>query len=92
MSLLRLLLALLVLSGSALAGEPTIAVLDVSGMTCSLCPISVRKALERVPGVIEAKADYESKRADVKYDPDKTSPQALADAVSNAGFAATVRQ
>jgi len=92
MSLLRRLLALLALSGSALAGEPAVAVLDVSGMTCSLCPISVRKALERVPGVIEAKADYESKRADVKYDPDKTSPQALADAVSNAGFPSTVKQ
>jgi len=92
MSLLRRLLALLALSGSALAGEPAVAVLDVSGMTCSLCPISVRKALERVPGVIDAKADYATKRAEVKYDPDKTSPRALAGAVSNAGFPSTVRQ
>lgn len=86
------LLALLALAAPAFAGEPRIAVLEVAGMTCSLCPITVRKALERVPGVLEAKADYATQRAEAKYDPDRTSPQALAKAVSDAGFTATVKQ
>jgi len=42
-----------------------------------------------VPGVIEAKADLATKTAEAKYDPDRTSPDALAKAVSNAGFPAT---
>jgi mercuric ion binding protein len=84
--------AVLFASALAFAGEPKVAVLDVEGMTCSLCPITVRKALERVPGVLEAKADFSSKSAEAKYDPDKVSADALAKAVSSAGFPAKVRQ
>ena len=75
----------------AFAGEPKVAVLDVPSMFCSLCPITVKKALERVPGVVNAKADLATKRAEAKYDPDQTSPEALAKAVSEAGFPATVK-
>lgn len=84
-------LALLVLAAPAFAGEPRIAVLDVPSMNCSLCPISVRKALTRVPGVIDAGAELANKRAVVNYDPDKVTPEQLAAAVTNAGFPATVR-
>jgi mercuric ion binding protein len=84
-------LALLLLAAPAFAGEPRIAVLDVPGMNCSLCPISVRKALTRVPGVIDASAELASKRAVVNYDPDEVTPAQLATAVTNAGFPATVR-
>ena len=79
-------------SAPAFAAEPKVAVLDVPSMFCSLCPVSVKRALERVPGVIDAKADLATKRAEAKYDPDKVSPEQLANAVSNAGFPATVRR
>jgi mercuric ion binding protein len=85
-------LFLLALSLQVHGAEPKIVTLDVPSMYCSLCDISVRKALERVPGVVAAKADNVSKRADVKYDPDKVSPDALAKALGNAGFPATVKQ
>ena len=74
-----------------MTGEPKRVVLDVPSMNCSLCPITVRKALERVPGVIEARATYEPKRAEATYDPDRVTPEALAKAVGDAGFPATVR-
>ncbi len=67
------------------------ATLDVPGMYCSLCQISVRTVLERVPGVVEAKADNRSKRAEVKYDPEKVSPEQCAAALTKAGFPASVR-
>jgi copper chaperone CopZ len=51
----------------------------------------VRKALERVPGVIEATADNKSKRAEVQYDPDKVSADELAAALGKSGFPASVR-
>lgn len=66
-------LAFVALAFSALAGEPRIAKLSVPGMNCHLCPLTVRKALERVPGVLEARADFATKTAEVKYDPDKVS-------------------
>lgn len=78
-------------AASALAGEPRRVVLDVPGMNCPLCPISVTKALERVPGVIAAKADLATKTAEATFDPERTSQQALAKAVTDAGYPATVR-
>lgn len=35
---------------AALAATPQTAVLDVQNMTCELCPVTVKKALEKVPG------------------------------------------
>lgn len=79
------------LAAPALAGDPRQVVLDVPGMDCSLCPVTVRKALERVPGVLEARAFWPEKRAEVKYDPDRVTPAALAAALANTGYPATVR-
>ena len=80
------------LAFTAHAGEPKRVVLDVPGMNCSLCPISVKKALERVPGVLDAKADLTTKSAEATYDPDRASPEALAKAVTNAGYPASIRK
>ncbi|MFY9314573.1 MAG: cation transporter [Burkholderiales bacterium] len=74
------------------AGETKRVVLDVPGMNCSLCPISVTKALERVPGVLAAKADLATKSAEATYDPDCVTTDALAKAVTNAGYPATIRR
>ncbi len=75
----------------AAAGEAQTVTLDVPGMTCKFCPITIRKALSKVPGVIEAKADYDSKTATVTFDPDKTSLSALTGATANAGYPSTVK-
>ena len=63
-------------------------VLDVPGMTCKFCPITVRKALQKVPGVVEARSDFDSKTATVTFDPAKTTVQDLTTAVKNAGYEA----
>ncbi len=75
----------------ATAGETQTVTLDVPGMTCKFCPITIRKALSKVPGVIEAKSDYASKTATVIFDPDKTSLSALTEATANAGYPSTVK-
>jgi len=81
---------LIVLPLAAFAATPQTAVLDVQNMTCSMCSITIRKALQKVPGVIAAKVDYDHKTATVKYDPDKASPPALVKATTNAGFPSTL--
>jgi len=86
-----LLAALLIgLPVSAFAAAPQTAVLDVQNMTCSMCSITIRKALEKVPGVIGATVDYDRKTATVKYDGEKTNPSVLTKATTNAGFPSTV--
>ena len=87
-------LPLLLVAGisTAWSGEPRTVVLDVPGMTCKFCPITIRKALQRVPGVIEAKSDYASKTAVVTFDPDKTNVSALTEATANAGYKSHLKQ
>lgn len=83
----KLLAALLIcLPVSAFAGTPQTVVLDVQNMTCSMCSITIHKALEKVRGVIDTKVDYDHKTATVKYDSDKTNPSSLVKATTNAGF------
>ncbi len=85
-------LAALVTASSAIAGETRTATLDVTKMDCAVCPITVRKALEKVPGVGSAKVDLKTHRAVVSFDPSKTTPEALAKATTDAGFPSSVKQ
>ena len=73
-------------------GTPQTVVLDVPGMTCSACPITVRKALEKVPGVQKVKATYEPKEAVVRFDDAKTDVNALIRATTEAGYPSSVKQ
>ncbi|MDL2400894.1 mercury resistance system periplasmic binding protein MerP [Rhizobium mayense] len=76
----------------ALAAEPRTITLDVQNMSCNLCPITVRKALEQVAGVSAVKVDFDRRTATVIYDPDKTKPEELMQATTNAGYPSTTHQ
>jgi mercuric ion binding protein len=69
-----------------LAADPQTVVLDVENMTCELCPITVKKALDKVPGVAATKIDLTKKTATVRFDPDRASVAALVKATTNAGY------
>ena len=87
----KLIAALLIgLPVATFAASPQTAVLDVQNMTCSMCSITIRKALEKVPGVTDAEVDYDHKTATVKYDADKANPSTLVKATTNAGFPSTL--
>ena len=77
---------------ASLAAPPQTAVLDVQNMTCNLCPVTVKKSLEHVPGVSQARIDFEKKTATVTYDADKTTAAALIKATTDAGYPSTVRK
>lgn len=87
-----LVFSILTIPLSAIAAQSKTVVLEVPGMTCKFCPITIRKALQKVPGVTEAKADFASKTATVTFDPDKTTIKALTEATANAGYPSTVKQ
>ena len=92
MKSLAVLFAATVVASSAFAGKTSTATLDVSNMTCSACPITVRKALEKVPGVDSAKIDLKTHRAVVAFDPAKTTPELLTKATTDAGFPSSIKQ
>ncbi len=84
-----LFVALLATSISVLAADPQTVVLDVQNMTCELCPITVKKALDKVPGVAATKIDLAKRTATVKFDPERATVAALVKATTNAGFPST---
>jgi len=73
-------------SSVAFAAPPQTVTLAVENMTCGTCPIVVRKALERVPGVSSTAIDFDKKTAAVTFDPDKTTSARLTQATTEAGF------
>jgi mercuric ion binding protein len=82
-------LALVVLPALA---EPRIVELDVQKMSCATCPITVRLALKKVTGVVDAKVTLKPPVATVTYDDAKTNPEQLARATADAGFPSSVRK
>ena len=77
---------------AAFAATPQTTVLDVKNMTCSLCPVTVKKSLEKVSGVSQARVDFEKKTATVTFDADRTGTVALVKATTEAGFPSEVRK
>lgn len=91
--MLRLLFLSLLLmpAPAAVAAERTVT-LTVENMTCALCPVTVRTAIERVPGVKDVQVDLESKAAVVLFDDADATVEDLAEASTLAGFPAALKE
>lgn len=70
---------------SSKAEEVTIK-LSVPDMNCPACPITVRKSLERVDGVLKAETFIETQTAVVTFDDGQTNVAALIEATTNFGY------
>lgn len=60
--------------------------LKVPGMTCPTCPITVKKALQRVEGVSNISVNLAQKEVVVTFDDAKTNDIALVKATTDAGY------
>lgn len=93
MKLLRIgLLLVFALAASPAFAESRTVTLSVPSMNCELCPITIKKAISKVPGVSHVEASYEKKQAVVSFDDSKTTVDALTKATANAGYPSTVKQ
>jgi periplasmic mercuric ion binding protein len=81
-----LVLGMVLTAGMAFAAPPQTATLAVENMTCGACPIVVKKALEKVPGVSATAVDFDKKTATVTFDLDKATTARLTQATTEAGF------
>lgn len=66
-------------------------VLEIEGMTCASCNITVRKALTNLEGVQDAQVTFEPPEAVVTYDPANVSHYALTRATTNVGYPSKVK-
>jgi mercuric ion binding protein len=60
--------------------------LTVPTMDCATCPVTIRVALLRVPGVTQAVVSYAHRNAKVTFDDAKTDTSALTKATEAAGY------
>lgn len=87
-ALVALLLSALPPPGQA---EPRVATLDVKGMTCATCPLTVRQVLLRTRGVSAATVDFKGAFARVALDDAVVDVERLVRALSESGFPAAPR-
>ena len=78
------------IAAGVVSAAPPQTTLAVENMTCGTCPIVVKKALARVPGVTATSVDFDKKTATVTFDPDKATSAKLTQATTDAGFPSKV--
>lgn len=76
-------------TSTQVVAEEKTANFNVENMTCAMCPITVRKAIEQVNGVKSVVVDYDTKIATVVFDPAIATPVQIGSASANAGYPAT---
>ncbi len=65
--------------------------LTIEGMTCGGCAAAVKLQLKRTEGVTACEVSYESKRAEVTYDPEVTTAAKIAESLAaQTGYRVTV--
>ncbi|PBB04817.1 MULTISPECIES: copper chaperone CopZ [Bacillaceae] len=60
--------------------------LDVQGMTCGHCKMSVEGALNELDGVSAAEVNLKSGKVDVTFDESKVNVDTLKEAVEDQGY------
>jgi mercuric ion binding protein len=59
--------------------------LKVDGMTCRMCPLTIKTALKKLNGVMDTDVSYKDKEARVLYGDGKITVDAIVKAIENAG-------
>lgn len=77
------------ISLAAIAAKPVTKVFHVDPqMTCQNCEKKIKSNLRFEKGVKNVETNISTQEVVVKYDPDKTNPDALAEALSKIGYTA----
>lgn len=82
----KTLVLLLALLPALATAAPQTVVLNVPTMDCDTCPLTIKAALLKVPGVSSAKVSYKKREAVVAYDDSKTDVGTLKKATADVGY------
>jgi len=81
---------LVVAAPLASAKQQTVA-LNVPTMDCATCPITIKTALSKVPGVAKVKVSYEKREAVIVYDDAQATVADLKKATEDVGYPAMLK-
>ena len=71
------------------AGAGRFVLIRIEGMHCHKCEQSIKKNLQRNPGVHEVEVDFASGQASILFDPEKIKIGELIEAVKETGYKPT---
>lgn len=78
-------IAAAVLCAPAFAKTQTVS-LNIPTMDCATCPITIKTALTKIPGVSKVKVSYEKREAVIVFDDAQTSVADLKKATEDVGY------
>jgi mercuric ion binding protein len=81
--------ALTVLTTPVWAASKTVT-LSIPSMDCEVCPITVKKALGKVPGVSQTDVNFNKRQVTVTFDDSKVNVDGLTRATMDAGYPSTL--
>ncbi len=67
------------------AGDKSVEI-HTSGMTCTGCESTIKSKVKKVDGVKDVMADHNTGTVKASYDPGKTNPDAIKNAITDAGY------
>lgn len=73
------------------ASEKTIEI-DIEGMTCPLCTMTIKKNLKKQPGVQKAKVRLNTHTATVTYETEQIEAAHLLKAIEEAGYKGKIKE
>lgn len=85
-------LAALTLVAPLAFAKPQTVSLNVPTMDCATCPITIKTALSKVPGVAKVKVSYEKREAVIVYDDAQASVADLKKATEDVGYPSMLKQ
>ena len=59
---------------------------SIQGMTCAGCEAHIEHEVNKLEGILEVDANYETSSALVKYDKSKVTPDEIAKAIGKTGY------
>ncbi len=60
--------------------------IHTSGMTCTGCEKTIKAKVKKIEGVRDVIADFKSNTVKASYDPGRTNPEAIKEAITSAGY------
>jgi Cu+-exporting ATPase len=62
------------------------ATINITGMHCSSCVVTIENALKKTPGVLSAKVNFTNEKAYIEYEPAKISLDELHQVIAKTGY------
>jgi len=67
-------------------------VLKVEDMTCVSCPVTIKVALKKLPGVVKAKVSYKEEKAEITYQDGKVTVEQMIKTIEDLGYRASLME